>query len=237
MVAHGSDAGDQLGIATSFLGRTADSLSMVAIGSCPREDLSGKYADRAGYVLIEVLGSERTPIRLTANAGVGYWFGYSLLALGDVNADGVPDVLVGQPNDSEGSRVAAFSGSDGKQLWVAVSELGSSFGESMTMLSDLDEDGVADVAVGSPGSLNQDSTVTIFSGRTGAQLHQLVGANAPGRASHFGISLAFSQASGRLLVGACSPRGWRGMPGKVFEFDVATWALLRDRSAERLDCK
>ena len=98
--------------------------------------------------------------------------GASAAAAGDVNRDGVPDVIVGQSFASPGQRTHAgsafvYSGKDGTKLWQfdgAVAEDG--LGVSVAGAGDVNQDGHPDVIVnGNP--------VAVYSGKNGKPLLQL----------------------------------------------------------------
>jgi len=97
-------------------------------------------------------------------------FGWSVTAIGDLNDDGVTDLAVGVPTDDDG-------GSSRGAVWVLIMDSSANgmvasykkisdtqpgnfngvlddddyFGQAVMGLGDLDNDGVADLAVGAPG--------------------------------------------------------------------------------------
>lgn len=107
---------------------------------------------------------------LGAKAGDG--FGASVVALGDLDGDGLDDLAAaatqvwafgfGPP-----AYVRALSGADGSTLWqVDAASLVEQFGRSLARLSDRDGDGVDDLIVGS--TLASPDPLRILSGASGA---------------------------------------------------------------------
>ncbi|MHC5210521.1 MAG: hypothetical protein ACYTG2_07380 [Planctomycetota bacterium] len=84
-------------------------------------------------------------------------FAADLAALGDVDGDGVPDLLVGAPTADDGGpdsgRADLLSGADGSVLaTVPGLTAGDGFGTALAGLGDIDGDDVPDFAVAAPGS-------------------------------------------------------------------------------------
>ncbi|MDD1670969.1 MAG: integrin alpha, partial [Methanomicrobiales archaeon] len=79
-------------------------------------------------------------------------FGWSVSELGDIDGDGVMDIIIGAPGQDE---VFLFSGASRTLIRsIAVPSIpGYEFGWSATGMGDVDGDGVGDIAVGAPSTL------------------------------------------------------------------------------------
>jgi len=107
-------------------------------------------------------------------------FGSSVSGVGDVNGDGVADLIVGAPfsdNNGLGSGSArVFSGADGSILYNFFGDSsGDEFGTSVSGAGDVNGDGFADLIVGAPfgdGNNGFDTGgVRVFSGADGSILY------------------------------------------------------------------
>lgn len=120
----------------------------------------------------------------------GGQFGNSVASLGDINGDGISDILVGVPhhivpvagdNLVNAGRVFVFSGKDGAILFALddpTPQEGSRMGYAVAGLGDVNGDGVNDFLVGIPkkdsaGGLSEVGTAYVFSGKTGNLIRSL----------------------------------------------------------------
>ncbi len=102
--------------------------------------------------------------------------GLSVANLGDVNADGKPDFLVGLPGKdivvgvntvTDVGLAYIYSGANGsviRTLNDPANEVDARFGFAVANAGDVDGDGVSDALIGAPGH----AEAFVFSGRTGA---------------------------------------------------------------------
>jgi FG-GAP repeat protein/dockerin type I repeat protein len=113
--------------------------------------------------------------------------GIKVLGFSDVDEDGTPDLLVGQPGQSSGGigstigvgRVATYSARNGSLIWEVMGQLHEGLlGVSIAKLDDIDGDAVNDLAVGESHGwgftgTHEPGTVYILSGKNGRELRQL----------------------------------------------------------------
>lgn len=129
---------------------------------------------RAGRAV--VYSGETGLVRHTFDGPVqGAWFGSGVAAAGDLNSDGVGDILVASERDDSlfpgGGKVEVFSGADWSVLYTwPGSHASQYFGSSVAGGVDIDRDGVADILIGSEGddTNGEDAgSVTVISGASG----------------------------------------------------------------------
>lgn len=117
-------------------------------------------------------GSDGKAILSIDHAFVSTFLDGVYVAAGDVNGDGVPDIVVG--NDGLGNLVRVFSGKNGAQLKSFHPFAASFHGAVRVAAADLNGDGFADIIVGEGPGDPAGSRVRVYSGKTDALLYDFV---------------------------------------------------------------
>ena len=123
------------------------------------EELSSSTAQRSLSYLNSTTQFFQQPLDFPKFGG---FFGFSVAAVGDINHDGVPDVLVGVPHHSNfaadhinAGEAFVFSGANGSILFTLNDpdeDEGNRFGYAVAGLGDVNGDGVPDMLIGVPKS-------------------------------------------------------------------------------------
>jgi hypothetical protein len=178
-VFNGALARHNLGVAVAGVGDVNhDGRADVAVGANPELTLAQShgyvkvFSGMDGSVLFTVTGAVKTS-RL----------GFTIASAGDVNGDGTPDLVVGDPRDAthgtSAGAVRVYSGVNGAQLFVFVGDaLNDQLGIAVGAAGDLDGDGHADVIGGTPwanGTAVDNGIARVWSGATGALMFEFRG--------------------------------------------------------------
>jgi len=179
----------------------------------------------------------------TPTSVAGARFGESVAGLGDVNGDGVGDLIVGAPG---ADRVFMLSGATLAVLRTMVDPNGTGnlFGSTVANAGDVNGDGVDDIAVGAPGPVPGPLPLPcalppcpppdpalgrafIFSGSNGALIHTLIPSD---EFAGFGVSVAsLGDVNGDgvpdVAVGMV-PTGSPSSIGRVYAFSGSNGAVL-----------
>ncbi len=166
---HTGSTGWSLGLAVDGAGDFDDDGVPDVIGGAPGA-ISGRGAARV------YSGADGSIVQTWTGTAAGDAFGTAVARAGDVDDDGVDDVLVSAPNDDSAGpnfgRVTVFSGATRQAIWTFDGEASNdSFGSSVGGDVDFDGDGHADILIGAnaAGPTNR-GRVYVYSGATGSLL-------------------------------------------------------------------
>ena len=143
-----------------------DTISDFVVGADADSDLYG-YS-----------GADGSQLFIYDDPSYPQFFAEELAAAGDVDGDGLPDILVGAQNDQQGS-AHVVSGADGSLIWSFVGGVkAGSFGHALSGGGDANGDGVVDLLIADPTSTYVEAaagSAWLFSGADGGLLHVVFG--------------------------------------------------------------
>ncbi len=159
-------------------------------------------------------------------------FGVAVSASGDLNGDGVPDIIVGAPGveEREEGYVYAFT-SETHSTWEyywhqtgLVARASSRFGSAVDGNADLNGDGMPDVLVGAPGAIQSfaygPGSVYVLDGRNGEILYEVRGQGDDGGIGYSVLTLPDLNGDPRYewAVGAPGSAYGGNQAGRVYIF-------------------
>jgi hypothetical protein len=207
----GEGAGDQFGWIARVIGDVDADGYNDFVTSAPTRKNGG---DNAGRVY--VYSGHSGALLWQVDGAPGDQLGSGIEAAGDVNGDGIGDVIASAP---EIDSAYLYSGRDGRTLRTLHGEHGADrFGEHVASVGDLDADGYADVIIGAPGNNaggKGAGRAYVYSGKSGQLLLTLTGER---NGDAFGSTVAgFSDARNHFIVVGAPGAGPR-KSGRVYVY-------------------
>jgi uncharacterized delta-60 repeat protein len=256
----GENNSDYLGYSVANAGDIdKDGFDDIIVGSPQSNPIvsgSDKPANNAGSVIV-YSGKTALPIPNLTFTGdaAGDQFGIAVAGAGDVDHDGVPDIIVGahqadavdpvsQKLIKNAGRALIYSGTSGTRLFDFYGESADDgLGISVAIIGDIDQDGYAEVIAGAWKADSHNAVTSkkiassgaayLYSGQTHLLLHKFKGEN---KGDYFGYSVASSDinndASPDVIVGAYRhdvPAGKKTLSnaGSAYIYSTSDFSLLR----------
>jgi hypothetical protein len=175
-------------------------------------------------------------IREWRGEAAGDQFGWIARNVGDVDGDGVTDIVTSAPthgtNGNSAGRIYVYSVGTGKLLWTADGQPGDELGTGVEGVGDTNGDGIPDVAASGPAG---PGVAYIYSGRDGHILHEfrssrrdeIFGNHVSGAGDIDGDGFA------DVIIGAPGKPSARENPGHAYVYSGRNGSLLMTLSGER----
>ncbi len=161
-------------------------------------------------------------------------FGWIARNVGDVDGDGIADVVVSAPTHgaSNAGKIYVYSGGSGALLWSADGLAEEQLGTGVEAAGDTNHDGIPDVVASGPYA---GGIARVYSGRDGRVLHEL---HAPRADENFGNHVSGAgdvdgDGYADVIVGSPGKDGEQKSAGHAYVYSGRTGALLLSLSGER----
>ena len=209
----GEHANDQFGWIARTIGDVDGDGVPDVVTSAPTLGSAGKPAGRV-YVYSTRTGRELWH----ADGQPGDQLGFGVESAGDVNHDGIPDVIASAPG---GGYATVYSGRDGSVLLTLRAEApGDQFGRHVSGVGDVNHDGCDDVIVGAPANDAAGKgagRAYVFSGKDGSRLLTLTGEHA---GDAFGAAVGGATLNGRVTLIVGAPGAGPSKHGRAYVYDA-----------------
>jgi FG-GAP repeat/Tetratricopeptide repeat len=211
----GEAKGDQFGWIARRIGDVDGDRVDDVVTSAPTHLIEGKPAGR-----VYVYSGKTGKLLWTQTGPSGGRLGIGIEAAGDVNKDGVPDVIASAPG---AGKAYVYSGKDGRVLLtLGAGDPGEGFGRHVSGTGDINGDGYSDVIVGAPNNnaAGQGAgRVYVYSGKDGSVLLTLDGERA---GDAYGSSVAGYKDKRYAFVIVGAPNAGARNGGRVYVYTGLT---------------
>lgn len=166
----------------------------------------------------------------------GDQFGWIARNIGDVDGDGVNDVVTSAPTHgaqgSNAGRIYVYSVGSGRLLWTADGKPGDQLGSGVEAAGDTNRDGIPDVVASGPDGTG---VAFIYSGRDGKVLQSFKSSN---RDEAYGNHISAAgdvngDGYGDVIVGAPGKEGESKVAGHAYVYSGKDGSLLLTLAGER----
>ena len=175
-------------------------------------------------------------IREWHGEAAGDQFGWIARNIGDVDGDGVNDVVTSAPthgaSGSNAGRIYVYSVGSGRLLWTADGQAGDQLGSGVEAAGDTNHDGIPDVIASGPAGAG---VAYVYSGRDGRVLQTFRSRNSD---ESFGNHISGAgdvngDGYADVIVGAPGKEGESKVPGHAYVYSGKDGSLLLSLSGER----
>ena len=204
----GEASNDQFGWIARGIGDVDGDGRTDFVTSAPSKNIGGANAGR-----VYVYSSKSGRLLWSVDGKPGDQLGIGIEAAGDVNRDGITDVVASAPGIG---KVYVFSGKDGKLLLTMTAEnRADTFGGHVSGAGDVNGDGTADVLVGAPDNNKQRGAAYVYSGKDGKLLVKLTGER---EGDQFGAAVSGSTGKTGTLLMVGAPLGGANHHGRTYVY-------------------